>query len=92
MDRREWILKIALRIAEEESTLQAMKYASYWLSLNVLNDEDILKIDAKVEKIEAQRLAELEAQKEAEQIEEVPEGNVTIDEATEEVPNEGVIE
>ena len=74
---------------------QVRQYALGWYEKTVLMQEDLLEIETLYAEKEAKRLAELEAQKESEQVEEVPEENVIIDEATAEtveVPNEGVIE
>lgn len=73
-------------IANDVELYKTYQYASGWYEKNVLTQEDLIEIET--------LYAEKEAQKESEEVEEVPEENVTIDEATEtiEVPNEGVIE
>lgn len=66
---------------------QVRQYALGWFEKSVLTQNDLIEIETLYAEKEAQRLAELEAQKEAEQVEEFPTEETIV---TEEIPVEGV--
>ena len=74
-------------IASDVDEWQVMRYALGWYKDSVITLEDLTEIETLYAEKESQRLAELEAQKEAEQVEEFPTEETIV---TEEIPVEGV--